>query len=95
MGNVNPDIQKMVGGWAVRAHFSNCSTLCTRSLVQAARGFSEGYALNQDGGTLPSKIHWNMFSSSTVITTRPWIPFSRSVSERRISSIRALYRCIS
>ena len=44
VGNVKADIQKMVGGWAVMAHFSNCSTRCTRSRVQAARGFREGYA---------------------------------------------------
>ncbi len=42
VGNVKPDIQKMVGAWAVVAHFSSCSTRWTRSLVHAANGFRDG-----------------------------------------------------
>ena len=42
VGKVNADSQKMLGGCAVVAHFSKCSTLITKSLVQAASGFSEG-----------------------------------------------------
>ena len=44
VGNVKPDIQKIDGGWAVVAHFSSCSTRTTRSRVQAASGFRDGYA---------------------------------------------------
>ena len=49
VGNVNPDSQNTMGGCAVVAHFSNCSIRATRSRVQEASGFMEGYAYNHCG----------------------------------------------
>jgi len=44
VGNVKADSQKIMGGWADVAHFSNCSTRSTRSRVHDASGFIDGYA---------------------------------------------------
>lgn len=43
VGYVNPDSQKILGGWAVVAQVASCSTLIIRSFVQDASGFMEGY----------------------------------------------------
>ena len=42
VGKVKADSQKTMGGRAVVAHFSNWSTLATKSLVHEAKGFIEG-----------------------------------------------------
>ena len=44
VGKVKADIQKTFGGWSVEAHFVNISILWTKSRVQDANGFDEGYA---------------------------------------------------
>lgn len=64
VGKVKPDIQKMVGGWAVSAHLASWSTRITRSLVQAASGFRDGYACRW---THISWLPW--FQSVTFINT--------------------------
>ena len=42
VGKVNPESQKRTGGWVVVAQVEICSTLTTRSLVHAPRGFNDG-----------------------------------------------------
>ena len=49
------------------------------------------HTLSHVGGTCPSNIHWKMFSRSRVMTTIPWIPSSRSVSDFLISFNKKLY----
>ena len=52
VGKVNADIQKTFGGCKVDAHFVNISILWTKSRVQDANGFDEGYAEKNDNVTI-------------------------------------------
>lgn len=90
VGKVNPGSQNRTGGWVVMAHTENCSTRTERSLVQAPRGFCEGYAFPQRGGTWAWWIQSNTSSKSDDMTTNPLIPFSSSIREVLIVTRRLL-----
>lgn len=73
------------------AHFDSWSTRAIKSIIQVPRGFNEGYTVPHNGGTLPFRIAANTCSCSGVISTRPLIPFCKSISEQWMVRSSALY----
>ena len=81
-----------------KQHFRRIWIVMEKTSVKWAPWFNRGWldwlTLSHELGTRASNIHMKISSSSLDMTTRPWMPFSRSSNWLRISLRSTLYRCI-
>ena len=73
VGNVKLESQNTIGGWAVVAHFSNCSTRSTKSRVHDASGFMLGYAYNTWNSMTHAQVCLQYIEQQDSCTSMPTI----------------------